>query len=362
MKYTVFLSLLVMCFSIGCANQAGDNQAASGPKQWLVFEGSEGPGKGKHIVLIAGDEEYRSEESMPQLAKILSGQHGFKCTVLFSQDPEKPGIVDPNHQTHIPNTGALKSADLMIIGTRFRNLPADQMNPIEDYLMAGKPVLGMRTATHAFKIDEGPYAHWSFNYDGSRKEWKNGFGEVVLGTTWIAHHGWHKYESTRGIAVGKSEVLNGIGEGEIWGETDVYGVVWPEDNDCVPLVMGQVLAGMEKDSPPIGPGPYEKVPGYGNHQGFHKNDPMMPVTWIKSYQLPGGNKGKAFTTTMGASIELLQEGTRRMIVNGVYWCLGMPVPADGTQVDLVGSFNPTMYGAFKDPYWDENSVRVEDFE
>jgi hypothetical protein len=369
MKILTFISIALAMFSFGCAQSGSDEENSqasepdrSGPEQWLEFTGSSGPGKGKHVVLIAGDEEYRSEEAMPQLAKILSTHHGFKCTVLFSQDPEKPGIIDPNHQTNIPNTAALNTADLMIIGTRFRNLPDEQMKPIEDYLMSGKPVVGLRTATHAFNIESGNYAHFSFNYKGDKQAWKNGFGELVLGTTWISHHGWHKKEATRGILVGKHEIQNGIKAGDIWGSTDVYGVTWPADNDCVPVVMGQVLAGMEKDSPPIGPGPYETVPNYGKHEGFHKNDPMMPVAWAKSYQLPGGKKGKAFTTTMGAAIELPVTGTCRMIVNGIYWSLGIPVPAAGTKVDIVGDFQPTMYGFLKDPYWDENVVHVSDFE
>ncbi|MCB1120170.1 MAG: ThuA domain-containing protein [Verrucomicrobiae bacterium] len=365
MKFTLLLSLTLVMFSLGCSQsntKQGSTAQSSGPKQWLVFEGSNGPGKGKHVVLIAGDEEYRSEEAMPQLAKILSQHHGFTCTVLFSQDPEKPGIVDPNHQTNIPNTAALNNADLMIIGTRFRNLPDEQMKPIDDFLKAGKPVIGLRTATHAFKIDEGNYARYGFNYKGEPKEWTNGFGELVLGTTWIAHHGHHKFEATRGIGLGNHEVLNGIGPGDIFGETDVYGVTWRADNDCVPIVMGQVLAGMDKDSPAMGPGPYDTVPNYGKHAGFHKNDPMMPVTWVKSYQLPGGRKGKAFTTTMGAATDLQYEGTRRMIVNGAYFVMGIPVPSQGTKVDLVGDFKPSMYGMLKDPYWDEHIIHVSDFE
>ena len=59
---------------------------AAAPKDdpWVVYEGGEGPGKGKHVVLISGDEEYRSEEALPQLGKILAKRHGFKCTVLFA--------------------------------------------------------------------------------------------------------------------------------------------------------------------------------------------------------------------------------------------------------------------------------------
>ena len=88
---------------------------AEDPK-WLTFKGQSGPGSGKKIVLISGDEEYRSEETCPMLAKILSQRHGFDCTVLFSIDPEK-GFIDPNNQQSLPGLEALESADLMIIRT-----------------------------------------------------------------------------------------------------------------------------------------------------------------------------------------------------------------------------------------------------
>jgi hypothetical protein len=93
----------------------------------VVLEGKEGPGKGKHIVLISGDQEYRSEETIPQLAKILATRHGFKCTVLFTLD--KDGTINPN-VNNVPGLEALKSADLMIVFTRFLNLPDDQMQHI----------------------------------------------------------------------------------------------------------------------------------------------------------------------------------------------------------------------------------------
>src|ERR1700754_3843157 len=106
-------------------------------KQFVVYEGGDGPGKGKHIVLISGDEEYRSEESLPQLGKILAKHHGFKCTVLFAVDP-KTGEIAPEVVDNIPGLAALDDADLMIIATRFRNLPDEQMKHIVDYLDKGK--------------------------------------------------------------------------------------------------------------------------------------------------------------------------------------------------------------------------------
>jgi hypothetical protein len=100
-------------------------------------------------VLVSGDEEYRSEEALPQLARILSEHHGFKCTVLFAIDPAD-GTVNPNINNNIPGLEALASAAAMILFTRFRDLPDDQMKYIADYVNAGKPIIAMRTATHAF--------------------------------------------------------------------------------------------------------------------------------------------------------------------------------------------------------------------
>src|SRR5246127_1105708 len=104
------LLLVALVYTIGNA------ALADGPG--VVYQGNEGPGKGKHIVLVSGDEEYRSEEALPQLAKILASRHGFKCTVVFAIDP-KDGTINPNVPNNIPGLEALDTADLMIIFTRF---------------------------------------------------------------------------------------------------------------------------------------------------------------------------------------------------------------------------------------------------
>src|SRR5439155_7516734 len=131
-------------------------------------------------------------------AKILSQEHGFKCTVLFAIDP-KTGEINPKEVHNIPGLEALDSADLMIILTRFRNLPDDQMKHVDDFLKAGKPVIGLRTATHAFNGIKGQYERYNNGYNGKDKEWADGFGRLVLGEKWISHHGGHKAESTRGL-------------------------------------------------------------------------------------------------------------------------------------------------------------------
>ena len=166
-------------------------------RDWVVYEGKEGPGQGRHIVFITGDEEYRSEEGMPMLAKILAVRHGFKCTVLFPINPAD-GTIDPNNQTNIVGMEALNTADMVVMQLRFRELPDDQMKYFVDFLNSGKPILAIRTSTHAFAYSrnkQSPYA----KFDWQSKEWPGGFGQQVLGDTWVSHHGSHGKESTRGI-------------------------------------------------------------------------------------------------------------------------------------------------------------------
>ncbi|MBI4892536.1 MAG: ThuA domain-containing protein [Acidobacteria bacterium] len=281
-------------------------------------------GAQKHIVLVSGDEEYRSEEALPQLAKILTERHGFKCTVLYAIDP-KDGTINPNIQNNIPGLEALDHADLMIMALRFRDLPDAQMKHIVDYVEAGKPVIGLRTSTHAFNIKSSPtYAKWSWN----SKEWDGGFGRQVLGETWIKHHGKHGVQSTRGVfAPGeeKHPILRGIQSGEIWGPSDVYETKFPLAGDSMSLVLGQVLSGMKPSDPPA--------------EGA-VNDPMRPVAWTKSYK-----GGRIFTTTMGAATDLENEALRRLVVNAAYWAMGMEkkIGKKGSDVRLVGEYKPSPF-------------------
>ncbi len=235
------LDLVFFCVAVLVAVPLGVAAHAADP--WLEFPGGEGPGKGKHIVLVSGDEEYRSEEALPQLAKILSKHHGFKCTVLFAIDPAT-GAINPNKKDNIPGLESLSTADLLIIFTRFRDLPDEQMKHIVDYVEAGKPIIGIRTATHAFDIKGAKkYAR----YGWSNKEWDGGFGRQVLGETWVNHHGQHGKQSTRGVFapnMADHPILRGIRDGEIWGPTDVYEVRIPLQGDSKPVVLGQVLNGM----------------------------------------------------------------------------------------------------------------------
>ena len=296
---------------------------------WIVFDGANGPGHGKHVVLVSGDEEYRSEEALPQLAKILASRHGFKCTVLFAID-RKDGTINPNQSDNIPGLEALRTADLLVLFTRFRDLPDEQMQHVVDYVESGRPVIGLRTATHAF----APKQSGKFDrYGWQSKDWDGGFGRQVLGETWINHHGQHGKQSTRGIitpAAKEHPILRGIHDGDIWGPTDVYAVRLPLPGDSQPLVLGQVLNGMQpSDSPATG----------------KQNDPLMPIAWVKTYTTPAGKAARVFATTMGASQDLASEGVRRLLVNACYWAMAMDdqIPPK-SNVDLVGQYRPLPFG------------------
>jgi hypothetical protein len=298
-------------------------------KDWVVYEGKEGPGKGKHIVLLSGDDEYRSEEALPMLGKILAQRHGFKCTVLFPINAQ--GNIDPSTQTNIPGMEALDSADLCLMSLRFRELPDAQMKHFVDYLNAGKPIIALRTSTHAFAYDrnkQSPYAKFDWRY--KTEPWVGGFGQHVLGETWVNHHGNHGKESTRGVIneqLKDHPVLRGVKD--LWGPTDVYGVAHlPADAQV--LVFGQVLSGMKPDDMPV---------------AGAKNNPMMPLAWVREHLGENGKKSKILTTTMGAAVDLENEGLRRLLVNACYWALGLdrelPSKAD---VALVGKYQPTWFG------------------
>jgi len=305
----------VTCLAIGGA-QAAD---------YVVYEGKHGPGRGKQIVFLTGDDEYRSEEGLPQLAKILAQRQGFKCTVLFAVNPTN-GTINPNDHKNLPGAEALDSADAIVMLLRFREWPDEQMKHFVDAYLAGKPIIALRTSTHAFSYDAGsksPYA--KFSWDSTT--WPGGFGKQVLGETWVSHHGEHKKEATRGIveAGAKGEqILRGVRD--IFCTTDVYTANPPGDVHV--LIRGEVLAGMKPTDEPV--------------KGL-KNEPMQPVAWTRVYRNEAGNTNRIFCTTMGAATDLENEGLRRLLVNAVFWGLRMKIPAKA-DVRLVGEYKPTMYG------------------
>jgi putative membrane-bound dehydrogenase-like protein len=287
----------------------------------LVYEGTEGPGKGKHIVFLAGDHEYRSEESLPALARILAKHHGFKCTVLFNIDPDTGEIVAGN--SNMPGMEAIKTADLAVIFLRFQNFHPDQMKHLDEYLNRGGPVVGLRTSTHAFKMNANePYSKYSFDHKGT--DYELGFGHQVLGQTWVGHYGKNHVQSTRITVIDDKKshpILRGVKD--VWVQAGGY-VGKPVDGEI--LTIAQPLDGMTPNSP------------------ADATKPPMPSEWTRTYKSPSGKIGRVFTSLYGTPEDLLNDGYRRLIVNGCYWALGMDaLIKPDANISLVGPFKPNTF-------------------
>jgi hypothetical protein len=304
-----------------------------------------GPGQGRHVVLLAGDEEYRSEEALPMLAKILSQRHGFKCTVLFSVDPD--GTINPKSTKSLSNPEALDTADAIVMLLRFRAWPEEDMARFDKLLRSGKPIVALRTSTHAFNgLPKGsPWEAWNYNNQG-------GFGKRVLGETWVTHWGKHKVEATRGViepSQRDNPLLRGITQ--IFGDTDVYEAYPP--SDATILVRGIVLQDLTPDSAPA---MYRKVRA-SDKQEQGVNEPPMPVVWTRLHKHDTGTTNRILTSTMGSATDLENEGLRRLVVNAVYWGLGLDIPARA-DVTYVDEYIPSFYGfdGFR------KGLRASDFE
>lgn len=278
--------------------------------------------KPPHVVFITGDEEYRSEESLPMLASILEKEHGFRVSVCYALDPD--GSINPNNLTNIAGLEALDDADLMVMYTRFRQLPDEQLERITRYAESGRPMMGFRTATHAFRYDGGPHAA-KMNGEWMRK---------IFGQTWITHHGhfgdglefltdvtlWPGEEShpiLRGVK--PFQAYSWLYHVEGGGDT-LYG-------DCERLLIGKALK--------------------SGHAKEHDRFPVTnPVAWTKTHAGANGKRARVFFTTLGHPFDFKDESMRKLALNGVFWTLGLEdkIPADGLKADFAAPYEPNNSG------------------
>ncbi|HGY91549.1 MAG TPA: hypothetical protein ENK43_10285 [Planctomycetes bacterium] len=275
------------------------------------------------IVFVTGDEEYRSEESMPMLAAILERDFGFRCPVAYALTDA--GEIDPNRLDHIDGLDELKDADLMVLFTRFRRLPDDELKKILDYAESGRPLVGFRTATHAFRYPKGDPRAARMN-----ERWPT----KVFGQHWITHHGHFKDGHGRLTAVTPLEkerghpVLRGVDA--FLAYSWLYHVQGGGDRlsgDSRPLVLGWSLR--------------------SNHAGRLDRFPReTPVAWVKSYTGGAGKKARVFFTTLGHPYDFKIPSMRRLALNGILWALGREdlIPEGGCRTDTVKPYDPPNSG------------------
>lgn len=319
---SVFRSFALPAMLLTLLGVAGTASAQEGT---VTYEPGQGAGNGKHIVFVCGEWEYRCEESLPMLARILAKRHGFKCTVLFSMNP-KDGTVDPSVKNNIPGMSVLRSADMMVVFAMDLTLPDEQMKHFVEFLESGKPVFGIRCTLLSFRYGtNSPYARYDVG--------NGGYAADVFGESWKGHYGDHGTESTRGLRAGMNEanpILRGVHD--VWGPTDVYRVT-KLPADATVLMYGQVLTGMRPDDRP----------------NLQKS--IMPLVWTRQVKRDSGAVSRVVMSTIGAAPDMECEDLRRLHVNGIYWALGLeasiPKKADVSYVGGEWKASPFGRGKFR---------------
>lgn len=242
-----------------------------------------------HVAFVTGDDEYRSEVTMPMIAKILSEEHGWRTSVAYA----KP---TPQTKDHIKGLEALDEADLMVIFTRFRRLPDEELRHILDFTKSGRPMIGLRTTTHAFQYPDG-HRHQHLN---------DGFGRDIFGQKWIVHHG---HESTTDVAIhegaGSHPILRGVEpfHAQSW----LYHVAPLQGDDNTILLDGTSINSNQADR-------QDEFPL------------TQPVAWTRTYR-----GARVFFTTLGHPADFEQESMRRLLINAIYWALGKEIPPGGAK-------------------------------
>lgn len=279
--------------------------------------------QGPHIVFVIGDEEYRSEESMPMLARILQRELKARITLCFPVD--SAGNINPNVNNNIAGLEALETADLMVAYLRWRKLPAAQLKYITDYVEKGKPVVGFRTSTHSFLYENNPELAYLNN------EWP----ASLWGQQWIVHHGHFDDGKNPLTAVSlragtKSPILRGVKPFLAYSWLyHVDGGKWKLQGDYSVLLDGKSLKSKHEME--------GKLVEYPLNQ---------PVAWTKTYASKSGKKGRVFFTTLGHPFDFLDENMRKLAVQGIYWALGKEnqIPYQGIKVHWEGTYQPNNSG------------------
>ena len=281
------------------------------------------PSPPKHIVFVTGDEEYRSEESMPMLAGILE-KEGYQVSVCYALD--SAGYIAPDNVRHIAGLEVLDSADMMVLFTRFRELPWEEAKHIVDFAESGKPMAGFRTTTHAFL----------YKTDSSLMHLNNDWPTKVFGQKWITHHGHfddgHGRLTDVQLIPGKKDhpILNGVEPFEAFswlyhvegGPDTLYG-------DSDPLIVGTALRSNHAD---------------GNR--LNRFPISNPVAWTKSYEGESGKRANVFFTTLGHPYDFKETSMRKLALNGIVWALegGEKIPVSGMPVEFTAPYEPNNSG------------------
>jgi len=226
----------------------------------------------KHIVIVMAEREYQTNRTLPEFAVTALGKH-FRVSYVFANDKQR---------NELPGIEAVRDADLLLISVRRRVLPADQMALIRAHVAQGKPVVGIRTASHAFSLRNQPIP------DGLR-DWPE-FDKAVFGGNYTGHHGvGPDVVLQANPQAGKHPILAGIDCAAFVGKGSLYRVS-PLAKSTQVLVSGAI-----------------------------PDKPGEPIVWLNTRQ----DGGRSFYTSLGHRDDFKQPAFRRLLRNALYWSAGV---------------------------------------
>lgn len=226
-----------------------------------------------HVVFVIGEREYQTKESLPAFAKEHLEPRGLRCTFIHA---------DSQDGNLFPGIKSLKTADLLFLSVRRRCPPDQQLKLVRDYLAAGKPLVGIRTASHAF--------HTRGQHPDGHAEWQE-FDAQVFGGNYHGHRqAGPKTALTVAEGAGQHPILQNFSVASFAGNGSLYQVS-PMAKEATPLLIGTVA-----------------------------DHPAEPVAWTHVYR-----KGRVFYTSLGHPDDFQSEDFNRLLTNAVMWALGKPV-------------------------------------
>ncbi len=227
------------------------------------------------IVFMIGEDEYRTWETLPDFAAKDLKTAGYRTTIVNADAADKnnfAGLV-----------AALKDTDLLFVSVRRRTPMKEQLDAVRAHLAMGKPLVGIRTASHAFALREKDKLA-----DPKLAAWQE-FDPEVLGGRYTNHHG-NGPTTTVAVAPGADThpILKGVSAAKLSSTCSLYKVS-PIEKAATPLLIGT-------------------IPG----------QPAEPIAWTHSY---GSNRARVFYTSLGNPGDFQNPEFRRLLVNGVAWAL-----------------------------------------
>jgi len=241
----------------------------------------------RRVLMLIGDDEYKTEVSLPAFVKTDLAPLGFDVQIIHSENKNRfPGMAE-----------AIAKSDLVLVSVRRRLPPKADLDALRAHIAAGKPLVGIRTACHA----------WSLRNDKETEEllaaghaaWPE-FDPEVFGGNYTGHHGnGPKTAVTIAPDAADHPILRGVDSLSIIGNGSLYRVS-PLLSGTKPLLIGTI------------PGQHPE-----------------PVAWTN---LAGPKQARVFFTSLGHIEDFENPAFRKLLANGLFWALESPYPA-GENID-----------------------------